>query len=318
METMKNDSNNPSKNDVSFVEKYAKPVGSYILRKVLPKLLVYLYMTIVVIIILVPVFWMVTSTFYNSTLLSSIPLIPKPSRWTLAKYVWLFTYKRSLTETLPDFVKAFLLSLSIATLTMVGTVILSTINGFAFSRFKFKGKKAILLTMMLLQMFPSFMSMMAYFLVFRSLGWNNSLNGMFGLVLIYMTGSIPINIFIVRGYLRGIPKSIDEAAYIDGASKPQLFFKIIFPLSVPIIGFVAVNAFMSPWLDYLLQGKLMGNNYITIATWLWRINDILAPKTYDPIAFMAGALLIAIPIVIVNFAMQKYIVYGMATGAEKG
>ena len=286
-------------------------------KKILVGTAVHLYMIFIVLIILIPVFWMVTSTFYNTRALSAIPLIPDFSKFTLKKYEWLFTFKQNASSKLPDFVQAFIYSLLIAILNTIGVVVLSTINGFAFSRFRFKGKKAILLTMMLLQMFPTFMSMMAYFLIFRSVGWINTINGLLGLVLIYMTGSIPINIFIVRGYLRGIPKVIDEAAYIDGASKIQLFRHIILPLAVPIIGFTAVNAFMAPWLDFMLQNKLAGSNYTTIAVWLFRINDPLI-KDYDPIAFMAGALIIAIPIVIVNFAMQKYIVYGMATGAEKG
>lgn len=286
--------------------------------RIIGKYLIRFYVVIVALVIIVPVFWMVTSTFYNVKILSGVPLFPDFSKFSLVKYEWLFSYKNSPTDVLPDFVDAFGLSLMISLLNTVAVVILSTINGFAFSRFRFNGKKVLLLSMMLLQMFPSFMSMMAYFLIFRSIGWNNSLNGVFGIVLIYMTGSIPINIFIVRGYLRGIPKSIDEAAYIDGASKTQLFTRIILPLAVPIIGFVAVNAFMSPWLDYMLQGQLLGSNYMTIAVWLWKVNDPFNTLMYDPIAYMAGALLIAIPIVIVNFAMQKYIVYGMATGAEKG
>lgn len=286
-------------------------------KHTLSSVLVYLYMIIIVLIILVPVVWMISATFYNVKSLAAIPLLPDFSKFSLEKYKWLFTFKQNEKSALPDYVQAFTYSLLIAVINTIGVVILSTINGFAFSRFRFKGKKAILLTMMLLQMFPTFMSMMAYFLIFRSLGWINTINGLLGLVLIYMTGSIPINIFIVRGYLRGIPKVIDEAAYIDGATKTQLFFHVIFPLAVPIIGFVAVNAFMTPWLDYMLQNKLAGNNFITIAVWLFRINDPLS-KDYDPIAFMTGALLLSIPIVIVNFAMQKYIVYGMATGAEKG
>ena len=94
----------------------------------------------------------------------------------------------------------------------------------------------------------------------------------------------------------------------------------IFPLSFPIIGFVAVNSFMSPWLDYMLQGKLLGSSgdWQTVAVWLYRYNTIGENPQYEPLLFMAGAMITAIPIVCVNFKMQKYIVYGMATGAEKG
>jgi arabinogalactan oligomer/maltooligosaccharide transport system permease protein len=118
--------------------------------------------------------------------------------------------------------------------------------------------------------------------------------------------------------MRSISLSIDEAAMIDGASKTQVFFKIILPLSGSIIGFVAVNAFMAPWMDYMLPNQLLDMQNQTVAIFLYRLTDPFITMYYNPLNFMAGALLLATPITLVQFYMQRFIVYGMTAGAEKG
>ncbi len=195
---------------------------------------------------------------------------------------------------------------------LVGVVIFAVISGYTFARLRFKGKKKLLLLMMVLQMFPSFMGMLALYLLYRQFGL---LHQPVLLALIYTAGSIPYNTFLVRGFMRNIPKSLDESASIDGATPLQILTKILFPLIVPIIGFIAVGAFMAPWLDYMLQSRFL--NDPTIATWLYTL--VAGGNTaYKPLHFMAGALIIAVPIMIVQFFMQKYMVYGLTSGAEKG
>ncbi|MCD8574730.1 MAG: ABC transporter permease subunit [Erysipelotrichaceae bacterium] len=157
--------------------------------------------------------------------------------------------------------------------------------------------------------------MVALFLLFRTFGILNSPNY---LALIYIAGSIPYNTFLVRGFMRNIPKSLDEAAAIDGASPLQTLRLILFPLIVPIIGFLAVSAFMGPWLDFILQARFLQPENITVSVWLFRTTDPFNTLFYNPLRFMAGALLIAIPIMVVQFFMQKYLVYGLTSGAEKG
>jgi arabinogalactan oligomer/maltooligosaccharide transport system permease protein len=188
-------------------------------------------------------------------------------------------------------------------------------TGYVFSRFRFKGKKPILISFLLLQMFPSFMGIIALFMIFRTFGW---LNKPLYLVFIYAAGAIPYNTYLIRGYMRSIPMAVDEAATIDGASKTAVFFKIILPLSTPIIGFLAVNAFMAPWMDYMLPFQLLNMQNQTVAIFLYRLTDPLITVYYNPLNFMAGALVLATPITLVQFYMQRYIVYGMAAGADKG
>lgn len=284
------------------------------LLKVILGIFAYAWLLLMSVIVLTPVVWMISASFTNGTQLAQVPIIPNIAQWSFVNYIDLFTYTSTTAAgAIPDYIKAFLTTLSIASLNMVLVVVFSSLVGFSFSRYKFKGKKQVLLSMMALQMFPSFMGMLALFMFFRQFGL---LNKPFALTLIYTAGSIPYNTFVVRGFMRNIPKSLDEAAFIDGASNLQTLFRIIIPLAVPIMGFIAVNAFMGPWLDYILPSVMMPSRD-TVAVWLFRYMDPLS-ATYSPIKFMTGALVIAVPIMIVQAFMQRYLVYGLTSGAEKG
>ena len=282
-------------------------------KKVIIGLLVYGWLGLMLVIVFTPVLWMVSASFTDATQLSQVPVIPKFSEWSIVNYKELFTEKSTNTQAFSDYIQAFLTTLMIAVTNTILVVSLSSLVGFAFSRYRFKGKKRVLLTMMALQMFPSFMGMLALFMFFRQFGL---LNNPFALTLIYVAGSIPYNTFIVRGFMRNIPKSLDEAAAIDGATNLQVLVRIIVPLAVPIMGFIAVNAFMQPWLDYILPSVIMPQRD-TVAIWLFRFMDPLGHE-YDPIKFMTGALFLAVPIMLVQIYMQKYLVYGLTQGAEKG
>jgi arabinogalactan oligomer / maltooligosaccharide transport system permease protein len=275
----------------------------------------YLWLIVASAVVIVPVIWMISAAFTRGNLLTSVPLIPDPSKWSLSNFEFIFTYKSNPAQAMADFPGAFFRTSQIAILNTLGVTFFSVLTGYAFARLRFKGKKAMLLTMMVLQMFPSFMGMVALFLLFRTFGILNSPNY---LALIYIAGSIPYNTFLVRGFMRNIPKSLDEAAAIDGATPLQILRIILFPLIVPIIGFLAVSAFMGPWLDFILQARFLQPENITVSVWLFRTTDPFNTLFYNPLRFMAGALLIAIPIMVIQFFMQKYLVYGLTSGAEKG
>ncbi|HPE35835.1 MAG TPA: ABC transporter permease subunit [Spirochaetales bacterium] len=290
-------------------------IGGPRLKRTLLTILHYGWLTFVCAIVIIPLAWMVVASLTKGKLLAGVPLLPRFSDFTLEHYQYLFTYKSQTGAVLPDFVAAFLRSLSVAVLNTVVVALITTMTGYVFSRFRFKGRKPILTTFLILQVFPSLMSMIAIFMIFRTFGW---LNKPIYLVFIYAAGAIPYNTFLIRGYLRSIPLAIDEAATIDGASKSAVFFKIILPLATPIIGFVAVNAFMAPWMDYMLPFQLLNMQNQTVAIFLYRLTDPLITVYYNPLNFMAGALVLALPITLVQFYMQRFIVYGMASGAEKG
>lgn len=282
---------------------------------VLLSILSYSWLIISAVVVLVPLLWMVSAAFTSGKLLSGVPLFPDPSRFSLEHYQFIFSYRSNPAQALADFPGAFVRTLQIAILNTIGVAFFSVTTGYAFARLRFKGKKNMLLTMMVLQMFPSFMGMVALFLLFRTFGFLNKPNY---LALIYTAGSIPYNTFLVRGFMRNIPKSLDEAASIDGASPLQILRMILFPLIVPIIGFISISAFMAPWLDFILQYRFLQPERMTVAVWLFRTTDPFNTLFYNPLRFMAGALLIAIPIMIIQFFMQRYMVYGLTSGAEKG
>lgn len=287
----------------------------YIFTNFFLGILAYVWLILASLVVLVPVIWMISAAFTQGNLLTSVPLIPDPSKWSLSNFEFIFSYKSNPAQAIADFPGAFLRTSQIAILNTLGVTFFSVLTGYAFARLRFKGKKAMLITMMVLQMFPSFMGMVALFLLFRTFGILNSPNY---LALIYIAGSIPYNTFLVRGFMRNIPKSLDEAAAIDGASPLQTLRLILFPLIVPIIGFLAVSAFMGPWLDFILQARFLQPENMTVSVWLFRTTDPFNTLFYNPLRFMSGALLIAIPIMVVQFFMQKYLVYGLTSGAEKG
>jgi arabinogalactan oligomer/maltooligosaccharide transport system permease protein len=254
-------------------------------------------------IVIVPVIWIILSSFNEGKGLMSSSLLPK--KLTVDNYI------RLIKET--GYLIWFKNSFSIALLNSFVSVILILISAWVVSRFNFRGRKAGLMTMLILSMFPSFLSMTAIYTLFITFGLNRSV---LSLVLVYSAGAIPYNVWLVKGYLDGIPMSLDEAAYMDGSSRPYTFLKIILPMSRPIIVYCAVSQFMMPWMDYILPNLLYtGESTKTIAVGLYTL--ISGDKNTDFTVFAAGAVLIAIPITVLYLLFQRYLVEGIAAGANK-
>lgn len=266
--------------------------------------LVNLELSLVSLIVIIPVIWIVMSSFNEGKGLMTSSLLPK--KITIDNYISL------LRDT--DYLIWFKNSLSIAVLNAFVSVILILITAWVVSRFNFKGRKSGLMTLLILSMFPSFLSMTAIYTLFMTFGLNRT---PLTLVLVYSAGAIPYNVWLVKGYLDGIPMSLDEAAYIDGSSKLNTFLKIIIPMSKPIIVYCAVSQFMMPWMDYILPNLLYtGDSTRTIAVGLYTM--ISGNENSNFTIFAAGAVLIAIPITILYLLFQKYLVEGIAAGADKG
>lgn len=264
-------------------------------------------------VVVIPIIYAIgTSLSPNAGILNTI----WPSEPSLVNYKFLLSGSRIVggIEETTDFVKWYGNTLGVAVLTMIGAVLFVTGTAYVFARYKFKGKKAGLLTILVLQMFPSFLSLIAIFTLFQSFGLTNN---PYALVIIYVSGSIPFNVWLIKGYLQNVPKELDESAKIDGANKLQIFFKIILPLSVPIISFVAVTSFMSPWMDYILPSFLIiDSEKWTLAVGIFDfIND---PSDTNYPAFAAAALIVAIPITTLYVVFQRYLIEGITAGANKG
>jgi arabinogalactan oligomer/maltooligosaccharide transport system permease protein len=274
------------------------------LSSFIQKAIIYAILVMISIIIVTPILWIVLSSFNSGTSLFSSSLIPKDP--TLNHYKELFTKT--------DFPKWYANTLKIATINMVLSVILTTLSAYAFSRFKFKGRKQGLMAMMILQMFPGFLAMTAIYILLTKLGLMNS---HWGLILVYAGGQIPYNTWLCKGYFDGIPRSLDEAAKIDGASNMTIFVKIILPLARPIITLVALTNFMGPWFDFIFpQIILKSSDKKTLAIGLFEW--VQKQQNTHFTRFAAGAILVAIPITILFVYLQKHIVEGLSSGATKG
>jgi len=270
---------------------------------VLITVLIYALLILIAILVIIPLIWIIGSSFNPSSSLLSATAIPKNPT--------LMHYKRLFTET--KFLQWYWNTLKIAIANMILSVVLTTMTGYIFSRFKFRGKKIALLSILVLQMFPSFMGMIAIYMLLWQL---QLLDNHLGLILVYAAGQIPYNTWLVKGYMASIPKSLDEAAKLDGASNMTIFTKIILPLMKPIITFVALTQFMAPWMDFIFPRLILSSNSKkTLAIGLF---DLIAGNTNNNFTmFAAGAVLVAVPITILYVALQRYLLEGLIAGANK-
>jgi arabinogalactan oligomer/maltooligosaccharide transport system permease protein len=272
-------------------------------KSVITGALIYAELLIVAAAILYPLAWVAGSSLNEAAGIARSGVIP--DKVTLANYAKLFTSTK--------YGDWYLNTLYVAAATTLFSIIIHTMTAFVFARFRFRGRKMGLLFVMILQMFPSFMSLTALYMVALNFNMLNNLNM---LVIIYVAGGIPGNIWLVRGYMLNIPRSMDEAASIDGVTKMQLFYKIILPLSAPIIFFIGITSFMAPWMDYMLPRYLINiNEKRTLAIGLF---DLINGTTVDFPAFCAGAVLVAVPITILYMIFQRFLLEGLMAGANKG
>ena len=272
-------------------------------KKYIISTFLHLELILVSLIVLIPIFWIVISSFNASSGLASATLIPE--KLTVNNYVKLFTETK--------YVMWFGNTLKIAIVNSAVSVMIVMVTAWVMSRFNFKGKKTGLMTLLILSMFPSFLSMTAIYVLFLTFGL---LNKPIALVLIYSVGAIPYNVWLVKGYLDGVSKSLDEVAYIDGCTRLKAFFKVTLPLSMPIVTYVAVTQFMAPWMDYILPNLLLSKDQNrTLAVGLYAL--ISEQESTGFTMFAAGAVLVAVPISIVYIIFQKYIVQGISAGANK-
>lgn len=283
-------------------------------KNILGTMLIFAELVLLSFIVLLPIVYTIgTSLSPTSGILNTI----WPKEPSLVNYRFLLSGSRILAsgqELTTYFVEWYWNTLQVAFLTMIGAVLFVTGTAYVFARYKFRGKKAGLLTILVLQMFPTFLSLIAIFTLFQTFGLTNQ---PLALVIIYVAGGIPFNIWLIKGYLMNIPKELDESAKIDGANKIQIFFKIILPLSVPIISFVAVTQFMAPWMDYILPSFLIiDSEKWTLAVGIFEFINDPADTNYP--AFAAAAMIVAIPITTLYVVFQRYLIEGITAGANKG
>ena len=237
-----------------------------------------------------------------------------PKEFTLDNYINLFQNNLGGLDFKQWFINTFVIAL--CTMLISGFMVIAV--SYCMSRLRFKMRKSFMNIALILGMFPGFMSMFAIYYILKGLGFlETGTLKQIALVLCY-SGGAGLGFYMAKGFFDTIPKTIDEAAYIDGASKWETFIHITLPMSKPIITHTLLTAFMGPWTDYIFAKVIMGQDtkYYTIAIGLWTMLEKEYIQTYYT-QFYAGCVLISIPISILFLMTQKCYVEGVS-GAVKG
>ena len=234
-----------------------------------------------------------------------------PQTWTLDNY------KRLFTET--EFPRWYGNTLLISTVSCAITTLFVLAVSYAFSRIRFPARKPLMNVMLILGMFPGFMSMSAVYFLLKIL-LPNSYQSHTSLIIVYSAGAA-LSYYIAKGFFDTVPKSLDEAARMDGASRARVFSKIILPLSGPIIIYTILISFISPWCDYIFVSYILsgvpdtGMYTVSLGMFRWLEREMI--QQYFT-TFCAAAVVVAVPITLLFMWLQKYYVQGVTGGAVKG
>lgn len=255
---------------------------------------------------LYPAIWILLSSLRPGKSLYSKTFIPE--QFTFAHYKELFTSPSYMFGTW------YANTLKIALCSMLIGVVLTLLSSYAVSRFRFKARKTALSTVLILGMFPGFMSMIAIYMLLKEF---NLLDTHIALIIVYAAGAPLGGTFIAKGFLDTIPRSLDEAARIDGASNFGIFTRVILPLSRPMITYMALTQFVGPWVDFIFARLILRTkeNW-TVAVGMWDM--VNSNQNTNFTLFAAGAVLISIPIMILFVFLQRLLVDGLTAGASKG
>ena len=268
--------------------------------------LAYIVLVLISIIWLIPFICIVLQSFRVASTWQVGYVVPQ--KWGFDNYVKLFS---------TDFPRWYLNTLIMALVTAVLQTVIVLCMSYTLSRFRFKGRTGLMRFMLILGMFPGMLTMIILYRVLKDLGMTQA-NSVPGLILVYVASS-GMGYYVSKGFFDTIPKSLDEAARIDGATRLQILYKIILPLSKPIVIYTVLTAFMGPWGDYVFAryisfGSTAGMN-VAVGLYNFLSKDQIA-NNYT--MFCAGGVLVAIPVTALFMWLQKYYVEGVTGGAVKG
>ena len=259
---------------------------------------------------LFPVVWVVSASVNPTSTLSGQQLVPDNP--TLDNF-------RRLFET--GFWTWFRNSMVVAGVGAFGTVLLAALAAYAFSRLRFTGRRAGLLSLVLVQMFPQLLAFVAIYLMMIRIGDVAPSIGtgtISGLILVYLGGAMGVNTWLIKGFFDTIPHDLDESARVDGATHWQIYSRIIMPLAAPILAVVGLLAFVTILNDFVIANAVLSNNEDswTLSIGLFRFVADRYGARWGP--FAAGAVIGSVPTVLLFLYLQKYIVSGLTQGSVKG
>ena len=276
----------------------------------------YLVALILIIFALFPIVWIISASINPANSLASQKLVPDNA--TLQNYQMLLT-ENDFSAIYP-YIQWFINSLKLASITTLVSISITTMAAYAFSRFRFRQRRNMLRGILLIQVFPSLLVVVAVFLLIQQLGRvipAINLDTHAGLILVYLGGAMGINIWLMKGYFDSIPREIDESAMVDGATHWQIFTRLLLPLMRPIIIVVAILSFIFVYNDFILARTLLKTTEqypLTVGLYIFTSGQFSQQWGI----FAAGALMGALPIVIIYLILQDQIVGGLTQGAVKG
>ncbi len=282
----------------------------------------YVFLIILSIIWVIPILWVVLTSFRVEPGSFVSSFFPAPYKWQAEDGRWLeqtYTLQNYIDLFTPDgdydFGRWYMNTLIVAIFSCLISTFFAVSTAYVMSRMRFKLRKTFMNVALVMGMFPGFMSMIAVYFILKSVNLNQSL---IALIMVYSAGA-GLGFYVCKGFFDTVPKALDEAAMIDGATKAQVFFKIVLPMSKPIIVYQALTAFMGPWMDFIFAKFLMGTNYktYTVAIGLYSMLERERIFTYFR-QFAAGSVCVAVPIMVLFMCLQKYYVEGVTGGAVKG
>lgn len=284
-------------------KKYASKSG----RENVQKILIYIFLVILCAVWLIPFVYLIFQAFRGESTAMVTYVIPK--QWSLVNFETLF--KKT------NFLHWYMNTLIIALFNAVLQTVIVLSVAYALSRMRFKGRKFLMNVMLVLGMFPGFLSMIATYFILKLVGLTSE-NSVPGLILVYAASS-GMGYYIAKGFFDTIPKSLDEAARIDGASRSRVFFRIIMPMAKPIIIYTIMMAFMAPWGDFMYASLITFGHEeaYNVAVGLYKWLDKEHINSYFTV-FCAGGFCVSLPVTALFMALQKYYVEGVTGGAVKG
>ncbi len=251
-----------------------------------------------------PALWIVMSSLKTGNSLFSNTFIPR--EFTFVHYYDLFVHT--------DYPLWFMNTLKVAVFTTIIGSFLLLLTSYAISRFRFSGRKTSLNILLILQMFPGFMAMIAIYVLLNTM---NLLNSHWALILVYSSGAIITNVFVAKGFFDTIPKSLEEAARIDGATHLDVFFKIMIPLCKPMLTYASLMIFNGAFVDFIFADLVLRTEgQRTLAVGLYKM--VSQRNSTDFTMFAAGAVIVALPVTTLFIFLQRYLVEGLTAGAAKG
>lgn len=293
--------------------KGAKRVGE------LSHLPLHLILILAVVVTIYPILWVLTVAFSGQQQLAFVNLpsdptffdrlravLPWPAQVSVSNFVSVMTEQ--------PFARWLLNSAIVSSLTTVLGVFLASTAGYAFSRFRFPGRRAGMMSFLVSQMFPGTLMLIPLYIIIVQ--WLHLGSSFTGLVLMYSTTAIPFCVWMLKGYFDTIPKELEESAMMDGASPATIFLRIVLPLAKPAIAVTALFSFMTAWNEFVLALTFMDQE--TKYTAPVGLRFFVSGYSEQWGFFAAGALITALPIVFLFMYLQKYLISGLTAGAVKG